>query len=136
MRLVILAFYLLGLLGCSEPNPTESAPPLQLHQDQHLRVSLSPAKAPVEQLLTWTVELTAGWQIKQAQVVGLSMSMGVVPLLFQPTSGSQQFQAEMVLGACSQRTMQWQLQLTLLDPSHVEKQLLLPFYSSWPNSAK
>jgi hypothetical protein len=106
---------------------------LQLHQDEQLSVSLSPADAPVEEILTWTVKLSQGWQIKQAEVTGLSMSMGTIPLLFKAMNGQSEFyQAEMVLGACSQPRMKWQLQLRLLHASEGEKILLLPFYSSWP----
>jgi hypothetical protein len=133
MRWVPFAFYLLSLLGCSDDNPAKAAEVLQLHHDATVRVSLSPASAPVEQLLHWNIQLIDGWQIKKAQVVGVSMSMGIIPLLFKAVEGEpRHYQAEMVLGACSQPQMQWQLQLTLLHPIAGEKALLLPFYSSWP----
>ncbi|WP_233079444.1 hypothetical protein [Rheinheimera soli] len=133
MRLVVLAFYLLCLTGCSEQRQAEAAAILQLHQDDQVSVSLSPAEAPVEQLLNWSVQLSEGWHIKHAEVVGVSMSMGTIPLLFKAVTGQQQqYVAEMVLGACSQPKMKWQLQLTLLHVTQGEKVLLLPFYSSWP----
>ncbi|MDF3127310.1 hypothetical protein [Rheinheimera sp. 1928-s] len=133
MRLLLLAFYLLCLSGCSDETPAKVASVLQLHQDEYLSVSLSPAEAPVEQLLTWSVQLSEGWHIKHAEVVGVSMSMGTIPLLFKAVTGQQQqYVAEMVLGACSQPRMKWQLQLTLLHVTQGEKLLLLPFYSSWP----
>lgn len=132
MRLVVLAFYLLCLIGCSDQRPAEVAAILQLHQDEQVSVSLSPAEAPVEQLLTWSVQLSEGWHIKHAEVVGVSMSMGTIPLLFKALPDQQQYVAEMVLGACSQPRMKWQLQLTLLHVTQGEKVLLLPFYSSWP----
>jgi hypothetical protein len=133
MRLLVLAFYLLCLVGCSEEKAASRTQVLQLHKDTQVSVSLSPADAPVEEILSWTVKLSEGWQIKQAEVTGLSMSMGTIPLLFKATNGqSDFFQAEMVLGACSQPRMKWQLQLKLLHATEGEKILLLPFYSSWP----
>jgi hypothetical protein len=134
MRLVVLAVYLLCLMGCSDKNPTEAAAILQLHQDDQVSLSLSPGHAPVEELLTWSVQLSEGWQVKEAKVVGVSMSMGTIPLLFKAVAGQQQqYVAEMVLGACSQPRMKWQLQLTLLHATQGEKVLLFPFYSSWPD---
>lgn len=134
MRLAVLAFYLLSMVGCSGESPTGAATVLHLHQDEQASVSLSPGQAPVEQLLTWSVQLSEGWQIKEAKVVGLSMSMGTIPLLFKAAAGQQQlYVAEMVLGACSQPQMKWQLQLTLLHATQGEKLLLQPFYSSWPD---
>lgn len=133
MRLVVLAFYLLCLTGCSGDTASEPVTVLQLHQDEHFSVSLSPAEAPVEEILNWTIELSDGWQIQDAQVTGLSMSMGSIPLVFKALDGQhQRYTTEMVLGACSQPKMKWQLQLTLLHATLGEKTLLLPFYSSWP----
>jgi hypothetical protein len=134
MRLVALAFYLLCLVSCSEENPLQQQDVLQLHKDKQVSVSLSPADAPVEEILNWTVELSDGWQIKQAEVTGLSMSMGTIPLLFKAVAEKPAlYNTEMVLGACSQPRMKWQLQLTLLHATQGEKLLLLPFYSSWPD---
>lgn len=134
MRLLVLAFYLLCLVSCSKENPSQQAELLQLHQDDNVNVSLSPADAPVEQILYWTVRLSKGWQIRRAEVTGLSMSMGTIPLLFKAVDGQPElYTAEMVLGACSQPQMQWQLQLTLRHATQGEKLLLLPFYSSWPD---
>lgn len=133
MRLVVLALYLLCLVGCSEENgqPYEV---LQLHQDDKVRVSLSPATAPVEEILHWTLQLSEGWQIKHAEVIGLSMSMGTIPLRFKAIAGDERtYTTEMVLGACSQPRMQWQLQLTLFHATEGEVLLRLPFYSSWPD---
>ena len=134
MRLVVLAFYLLCLLGCSEEKPLLQQDVLQLHKDNQVSVRLSPANAPVEEVLHWTIELSEGWQIKQAEVTGLSMNMGTIPLLFNAVGEHPGlFGAEMVLGACSQPRMKWQLQLTLHHATQGEKLLLLPFYSSWPD---
>ncbi|WP_127022683.1 hypothetical protein [Rheinheimera mangrovi] len=134
MRFFVLAFYLFCLAACSEQKPQLQSEVLQLHQDQNVSVSLSPADAPVEEILNWTIELSDGWKIKQAEVTGLSMSMGTIPLVFKAVAGqSQLYSTEMVLGACSQPRMQWQLQLTLLHATEGEKLLLLPFYSSWPD---
>lgn len=133
MRLVVLAFYLLCLVSCSEEKPLQQRDVLQLHKDKQVSVSLSPADAPVEEILNWTIELADGWQIKQAEVAGLSMSMGTIPLLFKAVAEKPAlYSTEMVLGACSQPRMKWQLQLKLHHATQGEKLLLLPFYSSWP----
>lgn len=133
MRVLVLAFYLFCISGCSDQKSAPSGEVLQLHQDSQLSVSLSPAEAPVEAILHWTIRLAEGWQIRQADVVGLSMSMGTIPLLFNTAEGQVGvYRAEMVLGACSQPKMQWQLQLKLRHATEGEKLLLLPFYSSWP----
>ncbi|MGY5797286.1 hypothetical protein [Rheinheimera faecalis] len=134
MRLLVLAFYLLCLVSCSEEKPLQQQDVLQLHKDKQVSVSLSPADAPVEEVLNWAIELSDGWQIKQAEVTGVSMSMGTIPLLFKAVDGQPEFyKAEMVLGACSQPRMKWQLQLKLHHATQGEKLLLLPFYSSWPD---
>ena len=134
MRLLVLAFYLFCLVGCSEEKAASQTEVLQLHKDTQVSVSLSPADAPVEEILNWTIKLADGWQIEQAEVIGLSMSMGTIPLLFKAVDGQPElYTAEMVLGACSQPQMQWQLQLTLRHATQGEKLLLLPFYSSWPD---
>ena len=134
MRLVVLAFYLLCLVSCSEEKPLQQQEVLQLHKDKQVSVSLSPADAPVEEILNWTIELSDGWQIKQAEVTGLSMSMGTIPLLFKAVAEKPAlYSTEMVLGACSQPRMKWQLQLKLHHATEGEKLLLLPFYSSWPD---
>ena len=134
MRLVVLAFYLLCLVSCSEEKPLQQQDVLQLHKDKQVSVSLSPADAPVEEILNWTIELADGWQIKQAEVTGVSMSMGTIPLSFNAIDGQLQlYSTEMVLGACSQPRMKWQLQLKLHNATQGEKLLLLPFYSSWPD---
>lgn len=134
MRLLVLAFYLFCLVGCSEEKAASQAQVLQLHKDTQVSVSLSPADAPVEEILNWTIELSEGWQIKQAEVTGLSMSMGTIPLSFKVADGRPLFySSEMVLGACSQPRMKWQLQLKLHHATQGEKVLLLPFYSSWPD---
>lgn len=134
MRVLVLAFYLFCLAACSEQKPVSQSGVLQLHQDTKVSVRLSPADAPVEEILNWTVELAAGWQIKEAEVTGLSMNMGTIPLLFKAVDGHPQlYGTEMVLGACSQPKMKWQLQLKLHHATEGEKLLLLPFYSSWPD---
>lgn len=133
MRFFVLAFYLFCLAACSEQKPQPQSEVLQLHQDEKASVSLSPADAPVEEVLNWTIELSEGWQIKQAEVTGVSMNMGTIPLLFKAVDGQAKlYQAEMVLGACSQPRMKWQLQLQLHHATQGDKLLLLPFYSSWP----
>ena len=133
MRLLVLAFYLVCLVACSEETSLQQQDVLQLHQDEQVSVSLSPAAAPVEEILSLAIKLEQGWQIKHAEVTGISMSMGTIPLLFKTVDGKPGFYStEMVLGACSQPKMKWQLQVALHHATQGNKLLLLPFYSSWP----
>lgn len=133
MRLIVLCFYLLSLVGCTKENQPQQQDVLQLHQDDKVLVSISPANAPVEEILSWTIKLSGDWKIKHAEVTGLSMSMGTIPLQFKAVAGDgHTYTTEMVLGACTQPRMQWQLQLTLLHATQGEHMVLLPFYSSWP----
>ena len=133
MRPLVFVMCFVFLASCSKPPETIPTSQVQLHQDSRITVQLSPAAAPVEQLLTWQLKLAQGWQVKQAMVVGVSMSMGTIPLLFKKLSSTPDlYTAEMVLGACSQPQMKWQLQSTLQRDSEPEQQLLVPFYSSWP----
>lgn len=132
MKYIFLLAITLFLYACSEATDLKPMSVLNLYQGQGVAVSLSPAEVPVEQILNWRIQLSEGWQIKQAVVVGLSMSMGTIPLQFKSHAAEDGvFAAEMVLGACSQPKMQWQLQLTLTHVTEGEQQLLLPFYSSW-----
>ncbi len=133
MRWLVLALCIPLVVACSDKTSEPEPAVLTLHQDKLASVSLSPAHAPVEEILSWSVSLAEGWQIKRAQVTGLSMNMGTIPLLFNTEAGSSNvFHAEMVLGACSQPKMKWQLQLILQHATAGDKLLLLPFYSSWP----
>ncbi len=133
MRWLVLTLCLHFIAACSDETPVQQQTVLQLHQDKQVRVLLSPADAPVEEILNLTVSLAEGWNIKQAEVTGLSMHMGTIPVMFNAVDGQPSlYRAEMVLGACSQPKMQWQLQLKLHHASHDERLLLLPFYSSWP----
>ncbi len=133
MRFFVLLCSMLLVVSCSKPSERSASAVLSLYQDERFSVQLSPADAPVEQILTWKVQLADGWHIYSAKVTGVSMNMGTIPLQFDAVPGqSGLYHAEMVLGACSAPKMQWQLQLQLAHPEQTEQQLLLPFYSSWP----
>jgi len=118
---------LLALGGCSKlETPTQWLP---LYQLNGVEVKIGPEPVLVEQVLTLTVTLPADYQVQQAQVVGLSMAMGIIPLAF--TRDKDGYRAEFVLGACSEPNMQWQLELTVVGPDGASVQLKLPFHSAW-----
>ncbi|WP_337878859.1 hypothetical protein [Rheinheimera sp.] len=100
-----------------------------LYQQDGVVVTLGPEPVLVEQVLQLQVQLPAGFELQQAQIVGLSMAMGQIPLRLQHHAGG--YNAEFVLGACSDPAMQWQLQLQLVTPQGQLRRLDLPFYSRW-----
>ncbi|WP_166839613.1 hypothetical protein [Rheinheimera pleomorphica] len=91
-------------------------------------LQLSPASAPVETPLQ--LQLSAiGLAKVSAELTGVSMYMGRVPLRF--TQQGEVWQAEFLLGACSDPKMQWQLQLELEFVDGEKRTVKQQFYSSW-----
>lgn len=121
----LLAF--ICLVGCQ---PTENAPALSLmsENDTGLELYLTPGNAPVETplQLQLTAENLAG---VSAQVSGVSMYMGQIPLRFSQQGNV--WQAEFLLGACSDPDMQWQLELELTFTNGEKRTLIQQFQSSW-----
>ncbi len=109
---------------------------LVLYQQPALAVRLSPATAPVETPLQITVQSEQPVTAISAELTGVSMYMGLIPLRFQKLStddsaGSEQWQAVFLLGACADPAMIWQLNLTLQLADGQKLLINERFNSSW-----
>ncbi|HEX5792287.1 MAG TPA: hypothetical protein VFY01_03355 [Rheinheimera sp.] len=128
MRLFYLFFCLLCVVtGCQ---PAEKAPvsPLTLLTEPSLQLQLTPGHAPVETPLQ--LQLTAaGVTEVSGELTGVSMYMGRIPLRFVQQGDS--WQADFLLGACSDPDMLWQLQLELHFADGQKRMLKQQFHSSW-----
>ncbi len=125
---------LLLFSGC-QPVPSDSSS-LLLYQQPQLALTLSPATAPVETPLSFTITSTEAIAVIKAELTGVSMFMGKIPMRFvklnTPTlSDTEQWQAEFLLGACSDPAMLWQLSLTVLYADGRKLTINERFNSSW-----
>jgi hypothetical protein len=121
----LLAF--ICLVGCQ---PTDKAPALSLIllNDAGVELQLTPGDAPVETPLQ--LQLTAKNVANiSARLTGVSMYMGQIPLRFSQQGNV--WQAEFLLGACSDPDMQWQLKLELTFTNGEKRTLIQQFQSSW-----
>lgn len=94
-------------------------------------LSVSPGHIPVETLLRLQLRSDKPLQALSAQITGVSMYMGKIPLrfVFDPVAGV--WVSDFMLGACSDPKMIWQLQLQLTDGNGIVRQLSTEFQSSW-----
>lgn len=123
---VIFALFYV-LIACT-PVSTDVAPASLLYQDKRLTVQLSPGDAPVETPLLLMVSAPDIKAIS-ARLTGVSMYMGEIPLRF--SQQGTQWQAEFFLGACSERQMQWQLEMVVNFADGETTTLTERFTSSW-----
>ena len=122
------------LLACQPNQPDDSV--RVLHQQADLQLSLSPAGAPVETPLLISLVSKQPIVSISAELSGISMYMGLIPLRFDklstPTgSGAEHWQAEFLLGACSDPAMLWQLNLTVQLADGRKLSINERFNSSW-----
>lgn len=129
MRLFYLLISVwLCAISCTPAPSVEPAANLLLDVDG-LRLSVSPGHVPVETVLTLTLRAD-GLSAVTGELTGVTMYMGTVPLRFSQIAENQ-WQAEFLLGACSEPDMQWQLMLQL-ENKHGEKSTLKhTLQSSW-----
>lgn len=135
MQNVITVCLFLILLAACQPKQTDASVRL-LHQQTELILNLSPASAPVETPLRITLLTKQSVEAISAELSGISMYMGLVPLRFQKlstltASGEEQWQAEFMLGACSDPAMLWQLNLTVQFADGRKLSINERFNSSW-----
>ncbi len=129
MRLFYLIFLLLICAVSCKPTAKMPVSPVILLQTDQLQLQLSPAGAPVETPLTLT--LTAEQLVRaQGELSGVSMYMGVIPLRFTAISADQ-WQAEFLLGACSDPHMRWQLVIQLEYANGEKHTIKQQLQSSW-----
>lgn len=131
MRFSCLFVVTLFFIIACQPVETEQKF-ITLYEDTSLIVSISPDTIPVETPLR--IQLVSGTALTQvnAEITGVSMYMGRIPLKFkQNNSNENEWYAEFLLGACSDPDMQWQLEINLHDAEHNIQTLKLVFQSSW-----
>ena len=129
MRLFYLIIFLwLCAIGCT-PATTQPATPILLFSSENISLTLTPGHAPVETPLT--LNLTADdLAAVSGELSGVTMYMGIVPLRFSQIAENQ-WQAEFLLGACSEPQMQWQLMLLLLNKQGEKFTIKQTLQSSW-----
>ena len=123
-----IVFTLFFILTACKPVPTDITPASVLYQDKQLTVQLAPGNAPVETPLLLMVSAPDIKAIS-ARLTGVSMYMGEIPLRF--SQQGMQWQAEFFLGACSERHMQWQLEMVVNFADGETTTLTERFTSSW-----
>ena len=131
---IAISFSLLVLLACQPIEIDDSM--LVLYQQPALAVQLSPAAAPVETPLQIIVQSDQPITAISAELSGVSMYMGLIPLRFQKlntndSGNSEQWRAEFLLGACADPAMIWQLNLTLQLADGQKLSINERFNSSW-----
>ncbi|KUM53797.1 hypothetical protein [Rheinheimera sp. EpRS3] len=128
MRVFYLFLLLLCCLCACKPPDKVPGSSLTLLNDSTIQLELSPGHAPVETPLL--LQLTAADVFSvSGELTGVSMYMGKVPLRFSQHQGM--WQAEFLLGACSDPDMLWQLQLEVQFADGKKRILKQQLQSSW-----
>ncbi len=128
---VVLLLLVVGIAACEgQKNPTLAVADRQITLgDIHLTVS--PGQIPVETLLRLQLRSETPLQAVSAEMTGVSMYMGKIPLRFSLNPATGYWQSDFMLGACSDPEMTWQLKLQLTDSNGKVRQLSTEFQSSW-----
>lgn len=96
----------------------------------NLTLFSSDPSMPTETPLTLELHANvAGATIEGAEVRGRSMYMGRIPVQVEQRDSSS-WQAELLLGACTDPDMVWQLELRLRTHEGQELEFIIPFQSS------
>ncbi|GAB2914740.1 hypothetical protein [Rheinheimera gaetbuli] len=103
--------------------------PTLVFHSADITLTLTPGHAPVETPLTLSV-MANGLAAVTGELSGVTMYMGIVPLRFSQIAENQ-WQAEFLLGACSDPDMQWQLVLHLQNEQGIKTTLKHTLQSSW-----
>lgn len=86
---------------------------------------------PFETPITLTLELPEDVIVSASEIRGLSMYMGRIPVVWQEQADGT-WQARILLGACTDPQMVWQLQINLVHKhSEQHTRVLIPFQSNW-----
>ena len=131
MMKIVFGCVLLMLAACT---PQEAAKTAMTRQVQLNAFTLTylPADMPVETPLL--LKLDVGKEAVVAvtgKIRGKTMYMGEIPLRFE--FRQQQWQAELMLGACTEPNMQWQLELEVTYHNGEKITLQDVFDSRWPD---
>jgi hypothetical protein len=127
MHLKIL-FVVLWLIGCQACSPfAKTADSQRVVTVGVTELVYQPARMLTEMPLALDIHAPAGWQLKSAGLVGLSMDMPRMPLFFNKNSDSgaaqNQWQTQFLLGACADETMTWRLDVLFINEKGAEQRL-------------
>ncbi len=130
-QLVAGLLLLAGINGC-----TDQSKPIAIAADRvivldDIQLQLSPGDIPVETLLKIQLKSQSPLVLVSAELTGVSMYMGRIPLRFVQDPSTGLWHADFMLGACSDPKMTWQLELILTDLQGQSRQLTTNFQSSW-----
>ncbi|MCH8491902.1 MAG: hypothetical protein LAT53_01530 [Idiomarina sp.] len=146
----------LYLLGCSErdlPEHLQELCALEVHQEAQqeaqqvncsydtsfgpLKIYSNHPEMPVETPLQLTAVLPQrdelnSLRIVASEITGISMYMGRIPVQWREIAANT-WHADILLGACTDPNMIWQLTLTLADSSDTSNRISIqiPFQSTW-----
>lgn len=84
-------------------------------------ISQSAAPLHPETPFELQVKTQGSWQVDKAQLDSITMYMGHIPVFFKQTDNAT-WQAQVMVGACSEPTMLWHLQLQLVNNATSETQ--------------
>ncbi len=119
------------LSGCEGQQPSTVIVPDRTILLEGVTLKISPGQIPVETLLKLHLQSEQPLQQISAELTGVSMYMGRIPLRFIQDSTTGLWQTEFMLGACADPKMIWRLTLTLTDVAGQTRQLVTEFQSSW-----
>ena len=130
-QLVAGLLLLAGLHGCTDQSNAEAVSADRVIVLEDIQLQLSPGDIPVETLLKMQLKSQSPLVQVSGELTGVSMYMGRIPLRFAQDPATGLWQADFMLGACSDPKMIWQLELTLTDLQGQSRQLTTNFQSSW-----
>lgn len=119
------------LSGCEGQQPATAIVPDRTILLEGVTLQISPGQIPVETLLKLQLQSEQPLQQISAELTGVSMYMGRIPLRFMQDPSTGLWQTDFMLGACADPKMTWRLTLTLTDVAGQNRQLVTEFQSSW-----
>lgn len=132
MRLFYPVLLCIALLGGCQPSAKSDKSTRLLYEGEPGSLLVQPAAIPVETPLTLIFSSAEPLVAVSGNVTGISMFMGRIPLSFAAESDNHmQWQTVMLLGACSDPKMQWQLDLQLTYADGRTETIRQVFQSSW-----
>lgn len=131
LLVIVMLLFVVGIGGCEgkkEPAATVADREIALAD---IQLVISPGQIPVETLLRLRLRSEQSLQNVSAEITGVSMYMGKIPLRFVFDSATGLWVSDFMLGACSDPKMTWQLKLQLTDSNGKVRQLSTELQSSW-----
>ncbi len=130
MRLIfsLIALWLCGCQPAVKPQLDEQVS-YQVLLEGH-QLSYSPARLPVESLLTLTLKPKMPITRVSGTIEGITNYMGFIPLGFSYDASTKTWQSQFMLGACTEPKMRWRVKLQLITLTGQTIQLEDQFTSS------